>query len=38
MRIDNIKHLFPQIPEDKKQKVEVKKLDLSKDKPIKLFS
>ena len=36
MRIDNIKHLFPQVPE-KKVKVKIKNLDLSKDKPIKLF-
>lgn len=38
MRIDNIKHLFPQIPEDKKTKAKVGKLDLSKDKAIKIFS
>lgn len=36
MRIDNIKHLFPQVPEQK-VKVKIKRLDLSKDKPIKLF-
>lgn len=31
-------HNFPQIHGNKKQKVEVKKLDLSQNKPIKLFS
>lgn len=36
MRIDNIKHLFPQVPE-KKVKVKIEKLDLSKDKAVSLF-
>lgn len=36
MRIDNIKHLFPNVP-DKKVKVKIGKLDLSKDIQVKLF-
>lgn len=34
MRIDNIKHLFPQVPEQDKKEIEIKKLDLSKEKAI----
>lgn len=36
MRIDNIKHLFPNVPE-KKVKIKIGKLDLSKDKEVRLF-